>query len=480
MNVDGSAAADRGDVATESRMKAWVLALTSVASFMVALDALVVATALGAIRRDFGTSIEVLQWTMNAYNLSFAVLLLTGAALGDRFGRRRLFRAGLGVFVAASAACALAPSAAWLIGARAVQGAGAALVMPLAMALLSAAFPRAERARALGLFSGVTGLALIAGPLVGGAVAEGLAWPWIFWLNIPIGLVAIPLVHRRMPESFGPGTALDLPGVVLVTGAALGAVWGLLRGNTAGWASAEVLVALGAGALLALAFVAWEQRARQPMVPLRFFGARAFSSGIAASFLFYASMYGNVFLLPQLFQAVHGQGPFGVGLRLLPWTATLLVVAPIAGSLVNRLGERRLIVVGLLAQAVGMAWIGWIIAADLAYVRLIAPLIVAGAGVSMAMPAAQNAVLSAVAPTEIGKASGIFNMFRFLGGVLGIAIAVAVFSATGSVSSPQAFSAGFAAAIVVSATLSLLGAVAGLWQPGRRVEAVGEARAKAA
>ena len=480
MDVYESGARGRGDAAMESGMKAWVLALTSIASFMVALDALVVATALSAIRRDLGTSIEVLQWTMNAYNLSFAVLLLTGAALGDRFGRRRLFGAGLGVFVAASAACALAPSAAWLIGARAVQGAGAALVMPLAMALLSAAFPRDERAKALGLFSGVTGLALIAGPVVGGAVAERLAWAWIFWLNIPIGLVAIPLVRRRIPESFGPGTALDLPGVVLVTGAALGAVWGLMRGDTAGWASAEILVALAAGVLLALAFVAWEQRAGEPMVPLRFFGARAFSSGIAASVLFYASMYGIVFLLPQFLQAVYGQGPFGVGLRLLPWTATLLVAAPIAGSLVNRLGERRLIVAGLLAQAVGMAWIAWIIGPDLAYVRLVAPLIVAGAGVSMAMPAAQNAILSAVAPTEIGKASGIFNMFRFLGGVLGIAIAVAVFSATGSVTSPQAFSGGFAAAIIVSATLSLLGAVAGLWHPRRRVEAVGEARAKAA
>jgi EmrB/QacA subfamily drug resistance transporter len=470
----------RGDAATEGGMKAWVLALTSIASFMVALDALVVATALSAIRRDLGTSIEVLQWTMNAYNLSFAVLLLTGAALGDRFGRRRGFGAGLGVFVAASAACALAPSAAWLIAARAVQGAGAALVMPLAMALLSAAFPRDERAKALGLFSGVTGLALIAGPVVGGAVAEGLAWPWIFWLNIPIGLVVIPLVRRRIPESVGPGTALDLPGVMLVTGATLGGVWGLMRGNAAGWASVEVLVALAAGALLALAFVTWEQRTGQPMVPLRLFGVRAFSSGIAASFLFYASMYGVVFLLPQFLQAIHGEGPFGVGLRLLPWTATLLVVAPIAGSLVNRLGERRLIVVGLLVQAVGMAWIGWISGPDLAYVQLIAPLIMAGAGVSMAMPAAQNAVLSAVAPTEIGKASGIFNMFRFLGGVLGIAIAVAVFSATGSVVSPQAFSAGFATAIGVSASLSLLGAVAGVWQPRRRVEAVGEARAKAA
>ncbi len=416
---------------------------------------------------------------MNAYNLSFAVLMLTGAALGDRFGRRRLFVTGLGVFVAASAACALAASAAWLIAARAVQGAGAALVMPLAMALLSAAFPRGEHGKALGFFSGVTGLALIAGPVVGGAVAEGLAWPWIFWLNIPIGLVAMPLVHRRIPESFGPGTALDIPGVVLVTGAALGAVWGLIRGNGAGWDSLEVVGALAAGVLLALAFVAWEQRAAQPMVPLRFFGARAFSSGIAASFLFYASMYGTVFLFPQFLQAVHGQGPLGAGLRLLPWTATLMVVAPIAGGLVNRLGERRLVVVGLLAQAVGMAWIGRIAAPDLAYIRLVPPLIVAGAGVSMAMPAAQSAVLNAVAAPEIGKASGIFNMFRFLGGVFGIAIVVVVFAATGGVDSPEAFNAGFVAAIGVTAALSLFGAVAGLWQPARHVAGLGDARAKA-
>ena len=466
-------------MAMDRTVKAWVLALTSVASFMVALDALVVATALSTIRRDLGASIETLQWTMTAYNLSFAVLLLTGAALGDRFGRRRMFGAGLGLFVAASAACALAGSAGWLIAGRAVQGAGAALVMPLAMALLSATFPREERGKALGLFSGVTGLALIAGPVVGGAVAEGLAWPWIFWLNVPIGLVAIPLVHRRIPESVGPGSVIDSVGVVLVTGAALGGVWGLMRGNGAGWASIEVVGALAAGILLALAFVAWEQRVAQPMVPLRFFEARAFSSGIAASFLFYAAMYGSLFLFPQFLQTVHGQGPLGAGLRLLPWTATLMVVAPIAGGLVNRLGERRLVVVGLLAQAVGMAWIGRIAAPDLPYARLVVPLIVAGSGVSMAMPAAQNAVLSAVATPEIGKASGIFNMFRFLGGVFGIAIAVVVFAATGGVDSPEAFTAGFDAAIAVAAGLSLLGTVAALWLPGQGGKALGDGPARA-
>src|SRR5258707_1189410 len=316
----------------QTAAKPWVLALTSVASFMMALDALVVTTALSTIRVDLGASIEALEWVVNAYNLSFAVLLLTGAALGDRFGRRRVFAAGLALFVAASAACALADGAGSLIAARAVQGAGAALVMPTAMTLLSATFPPQERGKALGMFSGLTGLALIAGPVVGGAVAEGIAWPWIFWINIPIGLVAIPLAQRRIPESRGPGTAIDVSGVVLVTGAALAVVWGLMRGNAAGWTSLEVGAALAAGFLLAIAFVAWERHADAPMAPMRFFRSRAFSSGIAASFLFYASMYGTLFLLPQFLQTAQGHAPLGAGLRLLPWTATTFIVAPIAGS----------------------------------------------------------------------------------------------------------------------------------------------------
>jgi EmrB/QacA subfamily drug resistance transporter len=457
----------------------WVLALASVASLMTALDAIAVATALSAIRINLGASIEALEWTVNAYNLSFAVLLLTGAALGDRFGRRRMFIAGLALFVAASAACALSGSAAWLIAARAVQGAGAALVMPLAMALLSAAFPPEERGKALGIFSGVTGLALIIGPAVGGAIAEGLSWQWIFWLNLPIGCIVVPLARRRISESFGPGTAIDVPGIVLVTGAALGLVWGLMRGNEAGWASAEVLTASLGGILLSLSFIAWELRARQPMVPMRFFRSRSFSSGIGASFLFYAGMYAVVFFLPQFLQSAQGHGPLGAGLRLLPWTATLFVVAPIAGRLINRIGERPLIVVGLSVQAIGMAWIGLIAAPDLGYANLVAPLILAGAGVSMAMPAAQNAVLNSVAKAEIGRVSGAFNMFRFLGGVAGIAIAVAAFLGSGGFRSPQAFSAGFAAAIGVSAALSLLGAVAGMWQPARPQVTAGSANAKA-
>ena len=216
----------------------WVLALTSVAAFMAGLDVLVVATALTTIRHSLGASIGQLEWIVNAYTLSLAVLLMTAAALGDRFGRRRLFVAGMALFTAASAASALAPGIGWLIAARAVQGAGAAMLMPHAMALLSAAYPPERRARALGVFSGVMGLAILAGPIVGGAVVQGLAWQWIFWLNVPIGLLLIPLVLTRIEESFGPRVRLDAGGVLLVTGAALGLVWGLVRGNAAGWGSA--------------------------------------------------------------------------------------------------------------------------------------------------------------------------------------------------------------------------------------------------
>jgi EmrB/QacA subfamily drug resistance transporter len=452
----------------DRREKSWVLSVTALASFMMALDAQVITTAFTTIRGDFGASVEALQWTVNAFNLAFAVLLLTGAALGDRFGRRRMFAAGIALFVLSSVACALSGSVGWLIAARSAQGAGAALVMPLAMAILSGAFAREERARALGIFSGVTGFALIIGPAIGGFITESFGWRWIFWINLPIGLIAIALARARLRESFGPLAALDVPGLVIVAAAALTLVWGLLRGNVAGWTSAEVMSTLAAGVLLAAAFVVWELRARAPMVPMRLFRSRAFSAGIAASFLFYAAMYGVLFLLPQFLQTALGYGPLGAGLRLLPWTATLFVTAPIAGAVVNRAGERPLVVMGLLMQAIGLGWIAMIVSPGIAYSNLIVPLVFAGVGVSMAMPAAQNAILSSVTVAEMGKASGVFNMGRFLGGMFGIAALVAVFSGNGAVDSAATFSTGFAAAMTVAAALSLLGAVAGLWLPARR------------
>lgn len=299
----------------------WTLVLASLGSLMVALDTLVVSTALSTIRVDFGTSVEQLEWTVNAYNLSLAVVLMTAAALGDRYGRRRGLAAGLGLFVLSSAACAVAPSVGALIAGRALQGIGAALVMTLATVLVSAAFPPERRGSALGIFFAVTGLAVASGPLVGGAVTEGIAWQWIFWLNVPIGLALIPLVLARVPEGYGPDSEFDLPGLALVTGAMLGVVWALVRGNGAGWGSVEVLATLIAGALLLAAFVGWELRARQPMLPMRFFRSRAFSAGNASIFCAVGALFCGVFFLSQFMQTGLGSGPLEAGLQLLPWTA---------------------------------------------------------------------------------------------------------------------------------------------------------------
>ena len=452
-----------------SNRQKWVLVLTSIASLMVALDVTVVSTALSTIRLHLHASITQLEWTVNAYGLSFAVLLMTGAALGDRFGRRRLFVGGLVLFSAASAACALSPSVGWLIAARAVQGVGAAVITPTSLALLIEAFPPERRGQALGLFGAITGLAVVGGPVVGGAVTQGLAWQWIFWLNVPIGVAAIPFVMRRMRESRGERAAIDAPGLALVTGAALGVVWGLVRGNSAGWGSAEVLGTLVAGAALTVAFVLWELRAREPMLPMRLFRSRSFASGNAAVFLMFASLFSAVFFMAQFLQSSLGESPLHAGLQLIPWTGTVMFVAPIAGVLVDRIGERPLLVGGLLLQAAGFAWVALAARTGLPYSHMIAPLIIAGVGISSAIPAVQNAVMSAVAPGEIGKASGTFSMMRQLGGAFGLAVAVAVFSGAGSYLSPGAFSDGFAPAIAVSASLSLLGAVAGAWVPVRRL-----------
>jgi EmrB/QacA subfamily drug resistance transporter len=447
---------------------AWVLALTSIASFMVALDTLVVSTALSTIRVHLHASVAQLEWTVNSYNLSFAVLLLTAAALGDRLGRRRVFATGLGLFAVASAACALAPDVGWLIAARAVQGAGAALVMPLAIAIVSTAFPAERRGTAIGLLMAVTGFAVAGGPLVGGAIAQGVSWQWIFWVNVPIGLLAVPFVLARIPESRGPDAALDIRGLALVTGAALGIVWGLVRGNAAGWGSVEVLGALAGGLALLGVFVVWERRASEPMLPTRLFRSRAFSAGNTAIFFTFASLFGAVFFLAQFLQTGLGYGPFGAGLRLVPWTATLFFVAPVAGALADRFGERPFMVGGLLLQAAGMTWIALIAQPGLAYGRLIPPLIVAGVGISMAIPSAQSSVLSSVEEGAIGKASGANAMMRELGGVFGIAVLVAVFAGAGGYASAQAFSDGFAPAMGVCAGLGVAGAIAGAALPSRR------------
>ncbi len=453
----------------------WVVGLTSAASLMVALDLLVVSTALSTIRNDLDTSVGLLQWTVTAYGLAFACLLMTGAALGDRFGRRRMFITGLALFATASAGCALAPGVGWLIAARAAQGAGGALVLPLAVSLLSITVPPERRGRALGMFEGLTGLATIAGPLLGGYLAQSVGWEWIFWINVPVAAVLIPLAWRRLPESRGPDAAIDTRGLLLVTGAGFALVWALVRGNAAGWTSPGVLAAMVIGPLLVVGFVAWESHHREPMLPLGLFRSRAFAAGTAASFLGFAALYGSVFFMAQFMQTGLGYTPLEAGARLIPWTATLLVIAPIAGMLADLVGDRPVLAVGLAVQAAGLGWIGLLASPELSYSTLVLPLVVTGVGASMAIPVVQRTVLNGVAHEALGKASGVNNTTQELGGAFGVAVLVAAFTAAGSYATAATFVTGFTTAIGVCAALAAAAALAALMVPGRERLAGGQA-----
>jgi EmrB/QacA subfamily drug resistance transporter len=452
----------------------WTFVITSLALVMVTLDNLVVTTALPVIREDLGASIEGLEWTVNAYTLTFAVLLLTGAALGDRFGRRRMFAIGLGIFTVASAAAALAPSIEVLVAARAVQGAGGAIIAPLTLTILSASVRPEKRGLALGAWSGIGGLAVALGPLVGGAVVSGLSWHWIFWINVPIGLVLIPLALRRLSETHGPSKQLDLPGLALASVGLLGIVWGLVRGNGQGWSSPEIVGALVGGAIVLAAFVLWELRAANPMLPMRFFRNRTFSATNAAAFLMFFGMFGSIFLLAQFFQTVQGYSPFESGLRILPWTAMPVFVAPIAGALSDRIGGRPLMALGLAMQAVGLGWIAAVSTPTTPYGELVLPFIVSGAGMALFWAPVANVVLSAVRPEEEGQASGAHNAIRELGGVFGVAVLASIFSHYGGYESGQTFVDGLNPAIWVGAVVVALGAIAALLIPRRRRPAQAE------
>jgi len=446
----------------------WTLAITSVALFMVSLDNLVVTTALPVIRHDLHATVSQLEWTVNAYTLTFAVLLLTGAALGDRFGRRRLFVAGLLLFTGASAAAALAHSANALDVARAVQGVGGAIVTPLTLTILSAAVPRERRGLALGIWGGIGGLAVALGPLVGGAVVSGVSWNWIFWLNVPIGLVLAPLAWRRLEETRGAGSGLDLPGLGLASTGLLGIVWGLVRGNEHGWTSAGVVGPMAAGVLLVAAFVAWELRAPAPMLPMGMFRDRTFALTQVSSLLMFFGMFGSIFLLAQFFQTVQGYSPLQSGLRVLPWTAMPMFIAPIAGALSDRIGGQRLMTMGLTLQASGLFWIAAVNRPDVPYADLVGPFLLSGAGMALFFAPVANVVLSAVRPELEGKASGANNAIRELGGVFGVAVLAAVFSHVGGYRSAAAFSDGTTTAVWVGAAVVLAGAVAAALIPRPR------------
>ncbi|WP_028808877.1 MFS transporter [Streptomyces canus] len=460
---------------------AWALVITSVAGFMAALDNLVVTTALPSIRDDLGGALHDLEWTVSAYTLTFAVLLMTGAALGDRFGRRRLFLTGLTIFTGASAAAALAPGIDSLIAARAVQGVGAAIMMPLTLTLLTAAVPAARRGMAYGIWGAVNGLAVASGPLIGGSLTEHISWQWIFWLNVPLGVALLPLARLRLAESHGTGARLDIPGTLLASGGLFGIVYGLVRGPSDGWTDSVVLLALFAGAALLAAFVLYSTRAKNPMLPMRLFRSRAFSGINAASLLMFLGMFGSIFLLSQYMQGVLGYSPTEAGLRMLPWTGMPMLVAPIAGILSDRIGGRPVVATGLFFQAAGLAYMASVVTVDASYSAQLPGLILSGIGMALFFAPASNLVMSSVLPKEQGIASGANNALREVGGALGIAVMASIFSSQGGYDSGQSFVDGLRPALVTGAAVVALAGVAALLIPSRKrvvaTEASDEARA---
>ncbi len=436
--------------------RTWTLVLVSVALFMVVLDNLVVNVALPSIRRDLGSSIQALEWTVSAYVLAYAVFLLTGAALGDRFGRKRMFLVGVSLFTVSSAAAAVAPTSGSLIAARALQGLGAAITTPLTLTLLADAFPSERRGLAIGVWSGISGVAVALGPLVGGAVIQAASWHWIFWINVPVGLVLLPLAARRLTESRGPSRQLDLRGLALASTGLFGVVYGLVRSQSQGWGSPEIVIALAAGAALLVSFIVYELRTKDPMLPMSFFAKRSFAVTNGVSLAMYFGMFGSIFFLSQYLQNVLHNSPLQAGVKLLAWTGATMVVSPLAGIFSERYGSRLFMAAGLALQAVALGWIASLASVSASYASLVGPFILAGTGMSLVFAPSANAVLASVRVDQAGQASGATNAVRELGGVLGIAVLATVFTSHGAYASSHAFVTGLVPALWVG--VAVLGA----------------------
>ncbi|PPJ26069.1 MFS transporter [Nocardia nova] len=449
-----------------------VLAAVGIPMFMVALDNLVVTNALPVIRTELNASLSDLQWFVNAYTLSFASLLLTASALGDRFGRRRIFLAGIALFTAASAACALATEPWMLVAARAIQGFGGAAVMPLSLTLLSDAVPEKMRSAAIGIWGGISGLGIAVGPVVGGAVVGGLSWQWIFWLNVPIGIAVLPFAARVLGESFGGARRFDPLGLVLSAGGVLAVVWAVVHGADDGWTSAPVLSGLLGGSALLAVFIAWEMRTPAPMLPLRLFRSRAFRVSNITSFTFAVGVFGAIFLISQYFQVVRGYSPFESGLRTLPWTAAPMVVAPLAGLVVGRIGARPLLVAGQAMLAAALAWMATVSSVDAGYGSFVGAMVLGGVGMGLTFAPSATVVMASAAAEDRAMASGTNNTVREVGVAIGVAILASIFASHGSYASPRGFVDGLVPAVWTGAVIVAAGAVIVLLRLPRHLVAI--------
>lgn len=446
---------------------AWTLLLASLGSFMAALDVVIVTTAMPTIQTRLGASLSEMEWTVNAYNLVFSALLLTGAALGDRFGRRRMYALGLTGFAVGSALAALSATAGELIAARAAQGVGGAMLMPLTLTLISEAFPAEKRGMAIGVWGGVTGLGVAAGPVIGGVIVQELTWQWIFWINVPVALLTALGTLALVRESHGPRPRLDLPGLALACAAIFALTWAPVRAPEIGWGTAEVVGSLAGGVALLAAFILWERRAAYPMIPLAYFRSRDFSAANGVGFFLSVSLIGSLFFITQYFQLGLGYSPMQAGARILVWMAMPMFVAPLAGALADRFGNKPFMLAGLILQGAGALWLAAEAEPHASYATLVAPLIVSGVGISMCFPTVANAVTGSVPQRDAGVAAGVNLALRELGAAFGVAVLAAVFAAHGNYSTRAAFVHGFRPAIVVAGLIPLGGILAALFARGR-------------
>jgi EmrB/QacA subfamily drug resistance transporter len=451
----------------------WTFAVVSLALFMGMLDNLVVTTALPTIQRAIGASVSNLEWIVNAYTLGFAVLMIPAAALGERFGRRRVLLAGVALFTAGSALAALATGATMLILARAVQGIGSAMIAPLTLTILVSVFPPERRAAAIGLWSGVSGLGLAAGPLVGGAIVNGFTWNAVFWLNVPIGILLLVLGRWRIAESRTGGRLIDPLSVFLISAGLLGVVFGLIRGNGVGWGSLQIVASLALGVPLLVLFVLRQRASETPMLDLRLFASLPFSTANLVGFLSSFAMFGSIFFITLFVQGVWGWKPLAAGLGTMPWTGTIMLTAPVAGAVAGRFGARRVVVAGMTAQAVSLFWIGTAATAASSYVSLLPAFILGGLGMGLSFAPLSATVMMGLRASRQGEASGAYNTLRELGGVFGIAVLGAVFQ--GIVHVPTQFVAGFHATLQVAAVFLVAGAAASLLLPNGRASGSGAA-----
>jgi EmrB/QacA subfamily drug resistance transporter len=448
---------------TEENAKWWALAAMCFALFMIMLDNTVMNVALPSIQRDFGASIQELEWTVNGYTLSFAVLLATGGRLGDIFGRRRGFIFGVVLFALASATAGLAPSSTALVASRIVQGVGAAFMMPATLSIITHAFPAHERGKAIGTWAGVSALALAIGPLLGGFLTEEVSWRAIFYINLPVAGAAIlaSLFAVRESRDETVGRRVDVAGTAILTAALTALVLALVEGNAWGWGSPRIIALLGAAAVLLAVFAPVERRVRAPMIQFEFFRNRDFLGASAVAFVVSFAMLGMFFFMALYMQNILGYSPFEAGLRFLPSTLMVVLVAPLAGRLTDRIGARPLIATGLSVVALSLFMQSRVDAAT-TYGDLLIPFMLMGIGIATVMSPMSTAAMNAVVVAKAGLASGILSMSRMVGGTFGVAALGAVFQAeAGSVfgGPPAQFVDALSHSLAIGAAVAVLGAI---------------------